>query len=336
MSLIFLDFWLMGSIGSAMADEAEHIDENPISPSMVRFIKLGEGGRWEEKCLTEGLVMIRFPEITHELGKSRDRAKIHEAFLGQGLTQGTATNYSNQILDFFSPCDNILWITFARGHLWWAFTDREVIPMSAIEPDAEKGVRFRRTKGGWRNKSLGGFPLHIEDLSGRLTQMAGFRGTMCKVKESDYVIRKINDEDMPEIIEAKKTRSALLETIKTLIQLLTWQDFELLVDLVFAQSGWRRIGEVGGLQKTVDLQLELPSTGETAFVQVKSKTDQAQLDSYLDQLKARPHTRMFYVYHSAPASLQTSDPRCILVNADRLASMVLDAGLTNWIIKKAS
>jgi hypothetical protein len=318
-----------------MADEAEHKGVTPISLSMVRFIKLGEGGRWEEKCLTEGLVMIRFPEISHELGLSRDRAKIHQAFLGQGLTKGTASNYTTQILDFFSPCDNILWITIARGHLWWAISGKDVLPMSAIEADAEEGVRFRRTKGNWRSESLGGVPLRLEDLSGRLTQMAGFRGTMCKVKESDYVIRKINDEDMPEITEAKEARSVLLKSVKTLVSLLTWQDFELLVDLVFAQSGWRRIGEVGGLQKTVDLHLELPSTGETAFVQVKSRTDQTQLDSYLDQLKERPHTRMFYVFHSAPASMQSSDSRCILINADRLADMVLDAGLTNWLLMKA-
>jgi hypothetical protein len=42
----------------------------------------------------------------------------------------------------------------------------------------------------------------------------------------------------------------------------------MLVDLVFANSGWRRIGRVGKTQKTVDIELMLPTTGERAFVQV--------------------------------------------------------------------
>ena len=36
-----------------------------------------------------------------------------------------------------------------------------------------------------------------------------------------------------------------------LMHLLTWKDFELLVDLVFANSGWRRVGVVGKTQKTI-------------------------------------------------------------------------------------
>ncbi len=34
-------------------------------------------------------------------------------------------------------------------------------------------------------------------------------------------------------------------------RLLEPQDFELLVDLVFSTSGWRRVGVVGGTQKTL-------------------------------------------------------------------------------------
>ena len=56
------------------------------------------------------------------------------------------------------------------------------------------------------------------------------------------------------------------------------------MDLVFTSSGWRRLGVVGKTQKTLDLSLELPSTGERAFVQVKSRTDSKELADYIEQI----------------------------------------------------
>ena len=73
----------------------------------------------------------------------------------------------------------------------------------------------------------------------------------------------------------------MVQRIVPLMRLLTWQDFELLVDLVFTNSGWRRVGPVGKTQKTVDIELMLPTTGERAFVQVKSSAGKRDLDEYL-------------------------------------------------------
>jgi hypothetical protein len=113
------------------------------------------------------------------------------------------------------------------------------------------------------------------------------------------------------------------------------RDFETLVDLVFSTSGWRRQGSVGKAQKTLDLDLTLPSTGERAFVQVKSKTTSSELDEYVGKLdEFGPYDRMFYVYHSGAA--ETDDDRVTVVGPEKLAELVLDAGLTNWLIRKVS
>ena len=56
------------------------------------------------------------------------------------------------------------------------------------------------------------------------------------------------------------------------------------VDLVFANSGWRRLGQVGKTQKTVDIELMLPTTGERAFVQVKSSASKQDLTQYVEGL----------------------------------------------------
>jgi hypothetical protein len=73
--------------------------------------------------------------------------------------------------------------------------------------------------------------------------------------------------------------------IVPLMDLLTWQDFEMLVDLVFANSGWRRVGQVGKSQKSVDIELMLPTTGERASVQIKSAATKQDLAEYLGPLK---------------------------------------------------
>jgi hypothetical protein len=107
------------------------------------------------------------------------------------------------------------------------------------------------------------------------------------------------------------------------------------VDLVFSTSGWRRQGPVGKTQKTLDLDLTLPSTGERAFVQVKSKTTSAELAEYITKFNDLGlYGRMFYVFHSGVAN--TDDDRVIVVGPDKLAELVLDAGLANWLIRKVS
>ena len=139
----------------------------------------------------------------------------------------------------------------------------------------------------------------------------------------------------PEVERALETSKKMKSSVLDLMRLLGPRDFETLVDLVFSTSGWRRQGPVGKTQKTLDLDLTLPSTGERAFVQVKSRTTSAELAEYVGKLdELGPYDRMFYVYHSGTAI--TDDDRVIVVGPERLAELVLDAGLVNWLIRKVS
>jgi hypothetical protein len=70
-------------------------------------------------------------------------------------------------------------------------------------------------------------------------------------------------------------------------------------------------------------------------VQVKSRTDSVELDEYvarLDELDL--YDRMFFVYHSGGAA--TEDERVIVIGPEKLAEMVVDAGLTTWLTRKVS
>lgn len=182
---------------------------------------------------------------------------------------------------------------------------------------------------------MGGSLLRTSELNGALTSIANYRGTICDVRDFRYLLAKINDEDIPEVTAAREAKTSALAAIEELTKLLPWPDFELLVDLIFTQSGWRRIGEFGGTQKTVDMELVLPSTGDRAFIQVKSKTNQSQFKEYAKRYSRRDEDRMFYVYHSAKRSIVNNDSRITVIGPGRLSEMVLDAGLFDWVIQKA-
>lgn len=93
-----------------------------------------------------------------------------------------------------------------------------------------------------------------------------------------------------------------------------------------AKSTWRSVAvDVCGARKRRRL----------AFVQVKSKTTSAELAEYVAQLDQHDsYDWMFYVFHSGKA--ETDDERVIVIGPDRLAEMVVDAGLVNWLVRKVS
>jgi hypothetical protein len=123
-----------------------------------------------------------------------------------------------------------------------------------------------------------------------------------------------------------------------MIAALHWADFETLVDLIFARSGGQRISRVGGTQKDVDLILEQPTTGEKAFVQVKSKAGQAVLDNYVDRFRRRgADEQWFFVCHSPKGALNADDESRLHVWAgDRLADAAVRAGLFDWLTERTA
>jgi hypothetical protein len=141
---------------------------------------------------------------------------------------------------------------------------------------------------------------------------------------ADYVIRRINGHKTPEVERAVIALRNATQSVREMMKLLGPRDFETLVDLVFSTSGWRRHRIVAKTQKTLDLDLVLPSTGERAFVQVKSKTTSAELGEYVGRLEDHgPYERMFYVLHSGEAD--TDDDRVSIIGPGKLAELVVDA-----------
>jgi hypothetical protein len=100
-------------------------------------------------------------------------------------------------------------------------------------------------------------------------------------------LRRLNGDETATTKAARTARSALINAMIPLIRGLHWKDFELLVELVMTQGGWRRMSATGGTQKTIDLELELPFTGERALVQIKSELSQSEVMKVTKELTER-------------------------------------------------
>lgn len=304
-----------------------------IAPKSVRYIKLGRKGGWESECIKKGIIRLGFGSSSEEkfpLCLAGEWKKLKKAFIASGKDEATATRFRNETRLFFEDDGSTLWITFVGDRLYWGF----------VEPTAPKkhsdghGV-WRRITHGWQDTDLNGEQLSKDRLSGALTKIAAYRGTSCQVDVADYVTRRINAQKVPQVERALKAANAMKSSVLEMLKLLTPKDFEMLVDLVFSISGWRRQGIVGKTQKTLDIDLMLPSTGERAFVQVKSKTTSNELAEYVGKLdEIGPYDRMFYVFHSGEAS--TEDERVTVIGPEKLSDLVLDAGLANWLIRRVS
>jgi restriction endonuclease len=304
-----------------------------LEAGAVRYIKLGEKGKWAAEALDKDILPFGYRPIEHAACARGDWATVRAQLIAMGRRNGGVGQGLRELREFYELGEDTLWITIADGHLWWTFAEGRVIESSKSGPDAPS--RFRRT-GGWRKTSLVGVPLSVRSLSSALTSTANYQMTLCGVRETDYLLRRIRGEDEPLPAKAERLRTALAATTEEMIRRLDWKDFETLIDLIFHRGGWERISQLGGEQSDVDLVLRQPITRETAWVQVKSRSSQAEFQDYLTRFERDGCSgHFFFVYHSAISAIRAVPARNVyLWSADRIANAALEAGLTEWISER--
>lgn len=304
-----------------------------IQPRDARYIKLGLGGNFEKECIEHrGTIRLSYRDVPHDLCAAQDWEGVRQWFItARGSDVGAATRHRDQIKDFYDASEEMLWVTFYKNQLWWCQAQAEVVFL----PD---GTKERKTLTGWKNKDITGKPLSMTFLSGKLTSMQGFRGTICKVSQLPYLVRKINGEKAPDEQAAQDALQALAEALTSIIQKLPWKEFELLVDLIFRQAGWQRLGAVGGKQQTLDLDLWSPITQENYLVQIKSQASRRQFEQFQeDATGIRQYARCYFVVHSPKGGLEEapeSDLYKLWLPKD-IANLVVQYGLADWVIAKA-
>ena len=307
----------------------------PITTNDVRFIKLGEKGRWEKECIEgpEPCIRLGFDTGHHAESLAGNWQVLIDHWRHvEHKTPGKTTEFLNQVRAFYTLGESTLWITFYQRKLFWCRARSTVAEL-------KDGSRIRRVIGAWSSSDLNGRELQVDNLSGALTKVQGFRGTICKVEAAAYLIRKLNGETQPEVARAEQTLDELERTLVPLIRSLGWKDFELLTDLVFTQAGWQRIGSLGKTEKSIDLDLMAPVTGKRAFVQVKSQANLKTFLQYKGSFEGmNQYDEMYFVVHSPAADLTAhlEDPAIELLTVERLAKLVVSAGLTRWVLRKLS
>ncbi len=312
-----------------------------ITATKAHYIKLGKGGKYEQFCIDNGKIALGFYEVPHE--EPFDPETVFNIYKEKDRDDGTCTRYQNQVSDFYTSDKDTLWVTFADGKLYWCFAKEGVEYLGSDKTALLHGSRHLTTIDGWHDCDINGNKLSLNKLSGSLTKTGRYPSTICTLQpQLEYLLRRINCEDLPEITTAKENRENIISSIITMMKLLNPKDFELLVELAFAQSGWQRLSATGGTQKTIDIEMYLPSLKERAFVQVKSKTNQKELEKYEDELKKyknpsdqRDTNYIFYVYHTSEQELKSKNKTTKLVDAKELAEMVLRVGLFDWLLEKA-
>jgi len=305
-------------------------ESQPIKARNALFIKLGAKGFWEKECIEHGYLKLGYHDIRHDDCIKGDWDAVNRFYLQEANSkQQAASAHLTQIKYFYTESQDTLWFTFFNQCLWWCFSK------DTVTFNADK-TKTRPVIGKWNNRDVRGNLLLLDNISGSLLKTQGFRGTICGTDELEYLLNKINSIESPEIIKTKQSLSALETSVMKLVAMLQPKDFEVLVDLIFRQSGWQRMGVVGKTQKDIDLDLMMPVTGERAFVQIKSQSNEHEFNEYLDQFNEMVgYDHFFYVVHSPSNDLLAIDrghPR--LMTGPKIASMVVRAGLTDWLMKK--
>lgn len=306
-----------------------------IKATKVLFIKLGSGGKFEKDCIdNDNTLRLSYREVDHQLCINEAWDKVHEYFTTvEKASTAVATSHTNQIKQFYEEDEKTLWITFYLNKLWWCFSKPEI----TLLPD---GTKTRPVIGKWTDKDINGKVLLGDNISGKLLKTQGFRGTICNVAEMEYALAKINADQMPEVVAVEEALANLKIKLVHLIQHLQWQDFETLVDLIFRQAGWQRVGTTGKTQKTLDIELLAPVTGEKGIVQIKAHSDLSTFVEYQDKFAPmnNDYDKFFYVVLNADKDLQEfkgeSETKLYLV--DKVTELTVAAGLVDWVVKKVS
>ncbi len=306
-----------------------------VQADHIYFIKLGHGGTWEKDCLEKDQTLrLGYNETDHDLCLSGDWDHIRKFYNSGKNKKSAATHHMNQVQKFYEVDARCLWITFHAGKLYWCFS-------KPVIKKLKDGSKIRPVIGSWSSTSVGGSDLKFENLSGHLLKTQAYRGTICEIggKTKEYLLRKINDEVDPDVKLATQSMAALETSIKSVIQNLTPNDFEILVDLIFRNAGWQRVSVLGKTQKDLDIELASPVTNESAIVQIKSQSTPNMLSEYVNKFESWTHiNRFFYVTHTetgkhlVPPKLQN---KLIYWGVEEVAKLTVNSGLINWVLKKA-
>jgi hypothetical protein len=312
-----------------------------VTPSAVRFIKLGRKSAWWKLARDTNTLRLGFRQFDFALCQAGEweKAKEKYAATGERTGAGDITRAVNQVRDFFELPESVLWCTIEDGDVWWCFAEPKVIDLySGDNSVEEQGARMRRVVDRWRNTDVKGNRLRLDSMTTKITKVASFQETICEPGGASDLLNRIRAIQSNAHTRAVRAHEELVSAVGDVLDQLHQDDFELLVELIFSSSGWKRISSVGGTQKTLDVAMVLPTTDEHCFVQVKSQTTRTIFHTLIDALdNSQGYSRMFFVYHTpAEAFENTATDRVTVWHRYEIARQAVRAGLTDWVLSRTT
>ena len=303
----------------------------PITSKNAFYVKLGRSGAWESSSIEKNILRIGWPQQNLTDINGCNWEKIQKELEYETTNKGTATRDCRALKMLCESTPEDIWVTFHGSCLWWTKVTDPII--------YEDNISKYRKISKWHNQDILGNALLANNISGRISKLQGFRGTICKIKEVDELVRLINHEESPEFSAICNSKKILCQSVERALGRLHWKDFETLVDLVFRATGWRRISVLGETMKFSDIELEDPINKEFYQVQVKSSATFQDFNDYSQNFSSGKYRKLFFVFHTTNDQklskfVSKSDSQIQLVLPSKLSEMVVELGLINWLMNK--
>lgn len=301
------------------------------------YIKLGESNGWAEESISEGVVRIgwriinldeilksNWPEIWNE---------IKQDYINRGKKTGWTNDY-NALERFANATVNDVFITFFEQKMYWCQVDD-----SLIEQDNKS--KYRKTQNGWSCVPLNDphRVFYSNEISGKISKTQAFQGTLCMYKPEEVAIinRLINGIPNENVAHIQEKKKEICELIRTVLTDLHWKDCEILTDLLFQQSGWHRVSMDGGSMEFMDFEYVEPINNDRYMVQVKSGAKKRDFLKYQNEFTNKNYRKLFFVSFNPNDDLRDFKPEQSNIEnlcGTKLASLIFDLGLVEWVLKK--
>jgi hypothetical protein len=316
--------------------------EEQVTANKIRYIKLGVANKNTKHCIQNGTMVLGFWTyeqdmfdacINQDWLKVESLLKAYRKKQKNGVEPKSVADDLRQVKEFFCDDMETIWITFDDRKLYWGLGGGKNYKIS----DFPDGPRCEKSMTrGWAQFDMRGKELRMDDIAGHISMVSQYRGTICEVDDTQYLLRRVNGFKSEFHDKITDTLEILYQDIVAIIKILTPKDFEILVEMCFVNVGWKRVGFAGRTEQTVDLILSRPSLDrdddEIVAVQIKSQASQKVYINYEDML-SRTYQNAFFVYHTG--DLEKIENGIVkLIDASMLAPMVVNAGLLGWLLER--
>ena len=264
----------------------------------MRYIKLGEGGTWEEESIEHGQVLrLDCRKVPHDLCIQGACGEVLDVLREQRKNARVAAHDPTQIQLFYEAPADVLWVTFFGDRMYWCFSKPEITLLS-------DGSKTRSVIDCWRFHQYSWCAVARFRTQRQAPACAGISRNDL-LRQRGRVHRSEDQRAHAARSGSSQNRTRELErTLEIIIRRLHWKDFEVLTDLIFRQAGWQRVSALGETLKNAGSHSGFTDHAERYGVQVNSTANRAEFERYRREFERMPDfSRFYFVVHTPSEDL---------------------------------